>query len=601
MFHAGRALVATGLLAILTTTGAAQAQGISAPGPEGESIVNGIPTNLQPTTGALLFTGPDFKNQFLDCSGVLIGCRTVLTAAHCMCESATNYAECIAEVGDHECDWRFYFQHSGLHHVRDVYIHPDYVPGVGADLAIVRLSEIVTGVEPARFHQGYPPNILHGTDGIVTGFGSTSDTRLDAGIKRVGSVVTAECAHDDNIAEPANICWNFTAPILKPGDEVNLCLADDGGPLFVDFGNGPEVTGIHAGRDVTCDEDSYSYDTNVRHNADWVKAVGGLDVTRDQCSDLGEVGEPWVLVQGGTGRLPKTQTEKLFSFNIPKETLVLRVTVNGDTEKSGDYDLFVGLDSKVPTRDDNDCQARGTGQFAACAFDEPDATKVNVVIRHVRPDIGRGKSRFQVTVTAFQEVPPYDPPPRGPDNLRYTKRSPGFRTLTWFDDSSNEKGFEIQRRAGTDPVNPFSTRATINVANRQSYIESIPDTSTFTYRVRAFNDFGDSEWSNLCVVNHPRISRPTRLRAEAVTAERVTLRWRDNTTEESAMEVQRRLSGAIKWKTIGVPPANTRDFVDRNVDPGQNYEYRVRARGFLEECIAHSRYSAILEVSTPVP
>jgi len=599
MFHARSAFVASGLLAIVATAGIAQAQGVSAPVGDEDSIVNGIPTHLQPTTGALLFTAPDARNQFLDCSGVLIGCRTVLTAAHCLCKTATNYAECIEEVGTHECDWRFYFQHTGLHHVRDVYIHPNYVPGQGADLAIVRLAEMVTGVEPARIHQGFPANVLHDTEGVITGYGNTGDDRLNAGIKRVGSIVTTDCPADEGVYEPGNICWDYTAPILEPGDEANLCLADDGGPLFIDLGNGPVVGGIHAGGGLSCDEDSYSYATNVRLNADWIQATGGLDITRDQCGELGEVGEPWVKVQGGVGRLPKSQTSKAFSFVIPHDSVVVRVTVNGDTENTGDYDLFVGLDGKVPTLEDYDCAVRGAGQFGGCSFDEPEASRVNVLVRHVRPHIGRGKSRFQVTVTAFEQRPPEDDPPRGPDNLRYTKRAVGLRTLIWNDDSVNETHFELQRRPGTNPSNLFSTRAIIK-ANRSTYLENVADTSVFTYRIRAANGWGVSEWSNLCIVNKPRVSRPTRLRAPEVTADAVKLRWKDNSLEESHFEVQRRVSGSLNWKTIEQLPPNTVNFIDDEVQDGQNYEYRVRARGYLDECIDHSRFSNLLEVSTPV-
>src|SRR2546423_5376033 len=115
-----------------------------------------------------------------------------------------------------------------------------------------------------------------------------------------------------------------------------------------------------------------------------------------------------------------------------------------------------------------------------------------------------------------------------------------LRTLTWIDDSSNEKGFELQRRAGSDPLSSFSTRATIN-ANKETFLETIADDKTFTYRIRAFNDFGASEWSNLCVVNQPRMIKPSRLHTEVITASAVSLKWKDNSNGESFMEVQRRL------------------------------------------------------------
>lgn len=604
MVHASKALAARakGALAasILVVSslvaGAATANDNSVPVPDGPNIVNGIPTHLQPTTGALLFVGPDLKNQFLDCSAVLIGCRTALTATHCICKNSATYSQCINEElpALDVADLRVFFQHSGFHHIREIYIDP----GLGHGLAMLRLSELVTGIEPARTHKTFPIAIPHGTDGVIAGFGNSGDDELDAAIKRVGTIETAECPDHTGVTEPSNICWNYTGEILKPGNQANLCLKDDGGPLFIDFGNGPEVTGIHVGNGNTCDAESFSYDTNVTFSRDWIREVGGLDVTRDQCSDLGEVGEPWVVVAGGEGHLPKNQQEKLFAFDVPKDALLLRVSVNGDTEKDGDYDMFVGLDQKIPTRFDNDCESRGVGQFGICSFEETGAARVNVLIRHVRPNIGKGHSRFQVTVTAYRPVPPHDDPPRGPDNLHYVKRATGYRTLKWIDDSSNEKGFQLQRRPGTDPTASFALRATIK-ANKSDHLEEIADDAVFTYRIRAFNDFGVSEWSNICVVNKPRLRRPTRLRAPEITANHVELRWRDNSNGESAMELQRRVAGTIKWKTVKTLPAETRRYVDFGSDAGKNYEYRVRARGFTDECIPHSRFSPIREVTTP--
>lgn len=602
MLHSGRALRAIVLLAVvsgLVQSGPASAEGVSSPVAGGAGIVNGIPTHLQPTTGALLFVGPDFRNQFLDCSGVLIGCRTVLTAAHCLCKTAANYAECLTELETADvADLRFFFQHSGFHHIRDIYIDPTFVKDFGGDLAVLRLSQLVEGIEPAVIHKSFPTFIPSGTDGIIAGFGNSGDGRPDAGIKRVGAIEVGTCPIEDLLFEPENICWDFTAPILKPGDEANLCLADDGGPLFIDFGNGPEVTGIHAGGGVSCDVDSYSYSTNVRKSSDWIEQVGGLDIKRDQCSTFGEVGEPWVIVQGGSGTLPRSQDEKFFAFDIPKDALRVRVTVNGDTEKGGDYDLFVGLDTKIPTRFDNDCQSRGTGQFGVCNFEDPDFRRVNVVIRHVRPKVGKGKSRFQVTVTAWMEVPPIEDPPRGPDNLSYRRRASGLRELSWIDDSNNEKGFELQRRAGINPENPFSTRATIP-AGRQTYLETIANDTPFTYRIRAFNDFGNSVWSNLCVVNF-RLKRPTRLRVVESSPDDVLLAWRDNSVGEDEFELQRRVSGETKWRVVKRVPAGTTQYLDRGVEAGENYEYRIRGRGFPDECVKHSAFSGILEVSVPL-
>jgi hypothetical protein len=182
--------------------------------------------------------------------------------------------------------------------------------------------------------------------------------------------------------------------------------------------------------------------------------------------------------------------------------------------------------------------------------------------------------------------------------LRYEKRAPGFRNMTWFDDSTDEDGFEIQRRPGSDIGASFVTRGT-SKEDKSNFLDSLPDDRVFTYRVRAFNVHGSSEWSNLCVVNKPRLGRPTRLRVETLEAGSVALRWKDNSEGESYLELQRRLSGATKWKTVKLVSADDTATIDKGVDPGQNYEYHIRARGYLDQCIGHSAFSPILEVSTP--
>lgn len=599
MIQVGRALVAAALLLTLGGARQACADETSAAAPGTADIVNGIPTHLQPTTGALLFVGPDTKNQFLDCSAVLVGCRTVLTAAHCFCTRSKNFSTCEPrELFDLDvADLRVFFQHTGFHHVREVYVSPEYVRGKRSDIAVLRLSEKVDGVEPSHIFDDKGAGVPHGTPGIITGFGNSGDDHLDAAIKRVGAVETADC--HKGIIEPANLCWNYVEPVAKPGDASNVCFKDDGGPLFLDLGNGPVVAGIHSGSALTCDPASFAYDTNVYKNREWIRAVAGDDLNRDECSDRAEVGDNWTVVQGGEGNLVRSEDEARFKFPIPADTELLRVTVNGDTEANGDYDLFIKLDGP-PTKTDNDCQSRGVGQFGACQIEEPDASNVQVLVRHVMQGKGRGHSRFQVTATAFLPKPPQGPVPNPPEKLRVKNRAVDLRQLSWKDASKDETGFEVQRRVVSGSGSPFATRASVK-ANKTRYLDRIVPNTVYTYRVRAFNLFGASEWSNLCYANHPGPLAPRRLRADNVTNRKVVLRWKDRSDDESSFSVERRLLGNKKWTQIAVVDDNddsTASYTDNSVQSSTSYQYRVRARGRVGECIPNSRPSPTLTVTT---
>jgi Divergent InlB B-repeat domain len=65
--------------------------------------------------------------------------------------------------------------------------------------------------------------------------------------------------------------------------------------------------------------------------------------------------------------------------------------------------------------------------------------------------------------------------------------------LSWNDNSSNESGFEIERKTGTSGT--FSKRATVG-ANVKTYVDTgLPGTTTFCYRVRAYNSAGKSAFT----------------------------------------------------------------------------------------------------------
>lgn len=81
--------------------------------------------------------------------------------------------------------------------------------------------------------------------------------------------------------------------------------------------------------------------------------------------------------------------------------------------------------------------------------------------------------------------------PAAPTNLRVLAVTDTAITLAWSDESSNEDGFELQRRT----TGSWASLASL-AANTTTYSDSgLSAGTTYRYRVRAFNASGESEWS----------------------------------------------------------------------------------------------------------
>jgi len=79
-----------------------------------------------------------------------------------------------------------------------------------------------------------------------------------------------------------------------------------------------------------------------------------------------------------------------------------------------------------------------------------------------------------------------------PSNLVASAASSSQISLSWADNSSSENGFKIERWNGSD----YSQINTIG-ANVTTYVDSgLAASTTYRYRVRAFNNAGDSGYSN---------------------------------------------------------------------------------------------------------
>ncbi len=174
-------------------------------------------------------------------------------------------------------------------------------------------------------------------------------------------------------------------------------------------------------------------------------------------------------------------------------------------------------------------------------------------------------------------------------------------TLNWTRNSTNELGFIIEWKRW-DGVN-WNIADTVS-AGVVIYRAIMQDWRTrYQFRVYAYNEYGRSDYSNVAEATTPDGSpqSPSELQGTVQGYELVTLNWRDNSTNETEFSLERAIGDSGNWNVYTVLPANTAQYIDRDVMPLGVYLYRVAAVNQYGASGYSNIYRAFIPDAAPTP
>jgi hypothetical protein len=201
---------------------------------------------------------------------------------------------------------------------------------------------------------------------------------------------------------------------------------------------------------------------------------------------------------------------------------------------------------------------------------------------------------YIVEWNADPNPPPPPVIPADPTNLTAAVTGQGTIQLGWTDNSTNETSFQVERKVADGAFVPFVSR---NANSTSHEDDAIVPSTLYTYRVRAVNGVGPSNWSNEASATSspfaPAPASPSDVAATPTGPHEVDVTWTDNSTGEVSFEVHRS-SGSGPFAYRATLPADATSFHDSGLHADAGYAWSVRAVGTL-------RVSGFVQAGTATP
>lgn len=159
-------------------------------------------------------------------------------------------------------------------------------------------------------------------------------------------------------------------------------------------------------------------------------------------------------------------------------------------------------------------------------------------------------------------------------------------SLTWQDNNSNESEYIVERGVKYRGKVTYNVVATLP-ADTTSYLDTVPETGEYRYRIVAKNSVNEATSStlNVSVTSGSGGPEPGGLAAPSnltlsVSGSAVSLTWSDNTDSEDGFYIERgfKRKGQFSFEQIGTVGVNQTSYIDDVSSlPTGSYGYRVRA------------------------
>jgi len=174
----------------------------------------------------------------------------------------------------------------------------------------------------------------------------------------------------------------------------------------------------------------------------------------------------------------------------------------------------------------------------------------------------------------------YKTAPGAPQNLTAKKLSSTIYNLSWTDTSSNVKNYEIWQRNNT--TGTYFKVTEVPAGTKNYNVSGIDPNGIYYFKVRSYNSFGTSPWSNEASIGggfgSANIAAPTNVIAAALGAKKVRVTWQDNSSNETYFQIERRQTWETSYTIVGQVAPNVTTYMDSSTALMANYEYYYRVK-----------------------